>query len=127
MQEGTHCSTSESQVASDYSKNDAPQGRMVPHVAIIRSERHGSRVSPNATPSPADICSKNDSLKRDKRHGAQPSSEGTSDLGFLLEQPKSSHENSKDNAFTKIATSRDAVIVHHDQNRGSIFTDCYIT
>jgi hypothetical protein len=38
-----------------------------------------------------------------------------------------SDDNNKYNAFTKVTTSRDAVIVRHDQCQDSVFTSCHIT
>jgi hypothetical protein len=64
--------TSEPPLATYCSKTMPHRGRTVPRVAIVRSRRPRSGVSPGAAPSPADICSKNDAPKRvsdtERRH-----------------------------------------------------------
>jgi hypothetical protein len=123
MCEGKRRSTSEPPLASDCIQNDAPQGKN-----YTRRRHRPIWVTPGAAPSPADIFSKNDALKRGKQRRTPPSSDPrVPDLGFPSEQPESSDENNRDNAFMKVATSRDAVIVRPDRSRDSIFTGCLIT
>jgi hypothetical protein len=101
---------------------------MAPRATIVRSGRPRSEVSLGATPSPADISSKNDALKRGNQCRAPNIiRSGSPNLGFPPEQSKSSDENNKENAFTKVASSKDTVIVRHDRCRGSVFTSCHFT